>query len=251
MTDITGTASVTVILADGDQKDAVLIPACGGSYLCPWCGTPVLSPQAWQAREESIARDRERDAEPARPPAPYPDGDAAAWESRGCPSPACVVNMTPERLAGHRAREEARAAQRRQDESLREWNENQQRKRERERDELWERLAAEAAGKNACLTCLRKSSWSSGRPRFVRHRTPDYHSQPLRGLPARHLTKPACTEPAQFHCPIRKEPECHFTVTTTRPRTLPRHLLWSATTTVAAPPAPANSKPSSLRSSRS
>jgi hypothetical protein len=173
MNDAGEKTSVTVALADGERRTADLIPGDGCSYLCPWCETPVLSPQAWQFREESIARDRERDGEPARQPDPYPDDQAAAWNSQGCPSPACLVNMTAERLAEYRDREKASDARRRDLEALQRWNEDQERKR----NELWQRAAAEAGERGACLRCLRKSSWPAGKPRFIRHRTPRFHDR--------------------------------------------------------------------------
>lgn len=156
-------------LANEDSRTAELIN--GDSYLCPWCEAPVLSPQAWQHHEHLLAEDRKRNEEPAREPQPYPADQAAAWNDGGCPSPACLSNMTDGQLAAYRERQESAAARQRDREAVQQLAEN----RRRERDDLWERMAAEAAEQGACLHCLRKSSWGSGRPRFIRHRIADFH----------------------------------------------------------------------------
>lgn len=167
--------TVAVTLADGKSRTVPLIN--GDSYQCPWCEAPVLSPQAWQQHEQLRAEDRERDGEPEQPPRPYPADYAAAWAAGGCPSPACLVNMTAEQLAGRRQEEEAAGRHRRVLESAG----RQTLARDQERDELWQRLAAEAGEKGACLHCLRRSSWTSGQPKFTRHRTPGFRgSRPAR-----------------------------------------------------------------------
>lgn len=164
------TDTIVVVLTNGDSRETVLVNS--NSYLCPWCETPVLSPGAWRDREQLRAEDRERDGEPVQPPQPYPADQRAAWYSGGCPNPACPVRMTAEQLAVLREREEAAADWKRNRETARQLSEE----RQRELDELWERLAGEAAEQDACLECLRRSSWASGKPKFTRHRIPDFHN---------------------------------------------------------------------------
>jgi hypothetical protein len=168
-------ATVTVALADGEARTAAVSTADGGSYACPWCGSPVCSPQAWEESQQASVTLAERLGEPARPPAPYPDDQAAAWNARSCANPMCRAGMTAGQLAAARERATAGAERRRQEEHLRQWSQEQAEKRQRQEEELWERLAAEAAGHGSCLRCLRDSAWRSGRPRMVRHRSPDYH----------------------------------------------------------------------------
>jgi len=170
-------AEVTVRLADGETRTAEVSTADGGSYSCPWCGSPVISPEAWQESERLNAATRARNGEPPWPPQPYPATDAAAWKSRGCPSPACWANMTADQLAAARQRDEAAAARRRERERLEQWTEEQRAERQRREDELWTQLAAQAARLGACMQCLRASPWRSGSPRLVRHRRPDFHGQ--------------------------------------------------------------------------
>ncbi len=45
--------------------------------------------------------------------------------------------------------------------------------------QLWQKVSAEATERGACLTCLRKSAWRTTRPKFLRHRRPDFHQRPV------------------------------------------------------------------------
>lgn len=173
-------ATVTVTLADGEARTATVTTADGGSYACPWCGSPVSSPQAWEQAQQSSAALAERLGEPARPPVPYPGSQAAAWSGHGCASPGCPASMTAGQLAAYRQREAARAGHRRQQEHLQQWHLEQNAKRQREEEELWQRLAAEAA-RRACLRCLHTSAWRTGSPRLVRHRDPRHHDAQAAG----------------------------------------------------------------------
>lgn len=168
-------AAVTVALADGEARTAAVSTADGGSYACPWCGSPVLSPQAWQESQRAGAALAERLGEPAPQPRPYPGDQAAAWNARSCANPACWTAMTAGHLADARARAAAEGERRREGERLRQWDLERVAERRRQEEELWERLTAEAAEHGSCLRCLRDSDWRSGRPRMVRHRSPDYH----------------------------------------------------------------------------
>lgn len=154
--------TVIVVLADGETRAAALVN--GSSYLCPWCDAPVLSPEAWQDHEQLLAEDRQRCGDPALAPHPYPPDLAAAWNDAGCPSPACVVSMTAGQLAAWRERQRLAAARQRDREAARQLNDE----RQQAQDELWERLASEAAAQGACLRCLRRSPWTSGSPTFTR-----------------------------------------------------------------------------------
>jgi hypothetical protein len=166
---------VTVALADGEARTAAVSTADGGSYACPWCGSPVCSPQAWEEGQRAGAALAERLGEPAPPRRPYPDDQAAAWNARSCANPGCWAGMTTGQLADARERAAAEAGRRREGERLRQWSQEQAASRRRQEEELWERLAAEAAEHGSCLRCLHDSAWRYGRPRMVRHRNPGYH----------------------------------------------------------------------------
>lgn len=97
----------------------------------------------------------------------------------GCPNPACVarpglsVQEVRDQLARWEAADQARAHEARRAEIDRAAVETSRRKRE----ERWAVLVTQAAKQGACLTCLAKSSWQYGTPRFVRHRTADFHTK--------------------------------------------------------------------------
>ncbi len=131
-------------LADGQTRQ-VTRRWPDGSWACPWCESPAMA------------------------------GEALAEWSRGCPNPACPVNMSADQLADSRRREEAEAARRREAESISKFMADQAAEgRQREAD-LWIAAEAEAQKRGACIQCLRKSGWRSGRPKFVRHRSEDHH----------------------------------------------------------------------------
>lgn len=133
-----------VAVADGETRQ-VTKTWPDGSYACPFCESPVV---AGAARTD--------------------------WD-QGCPNPACRVNMAAEQLAGARQRD---AEQQADDDRRRRISESIARAtaEDRQREaELWAEVSAEAEKRGACLECLRKSYWRSGQPKFVRHRTANYH----------------------------------------------------------------------------
>ncbi len=135
----------TVTLATGNTRPIAAVWP-DGSYTCPWCGAPVF---------------------PSDP----------AWATRQCPNPACLAYPTWSADAV-RAELDRRAAQQREEEDRQAraaWGLKQaERRRQQEADE-WAALAEQARKRGACLLCLRHSPWWGGRPKFVRHRTADYH----------------------------------------------------------------------------
>ena len=83
--------------------------------------------------------------------------------------------MSADQLADSRRREEAEAARRREAESISKFTADQAAEGRQPEAELWIAAEAEAVKRGACIQCLRKSGWRSGRPKFVRHRSEDYH----------------------------------------------------------------------------
>lgn len=86
---------VTIRLADGESRS---VPVRNGTYLCPWCEAPVVSPETW-----------ERDYHPQRYPSDYAD----AWKAQSCASPACWSNQDAAKLAALREQQEREAAHKR------------------------------------------------------------------------------------------------------------------------------------------
>lgn len=128
-----------VTLVTGDSRPVV--KTYDNGYDCPWCYYPV------------------------------------ADDSPGCRSPACVagphaseeyVRATLARLAEEDAR---RAEQQARIERSRQYVAEERAAREAQ----WAEVLTEGELRGACPDCLRRSSWQAGRPRYVRHRTTDYH----------------------------------------------------------------------------
>lgn len=128
-------------LATGQARPVVRVWP-DGSFNCPWCAA-------------------------ACPPG-----------TEHCPNPACWANeqATAERIVAEQeqqaARREAAAAEATRREALR-VKQEAQRAAERQ---AWAAVAAEAAARDACLTCLVRSPWRSGAPRYVRHQRADFHA---------------------------------------------------------------------------
>jgi hypothetical protein len=116
-----------------------------GAYTCPWCG----------AANEATAQQ--------------------------CRNPACWASPWAT-TDGVRAEQERRARIDHEKADLRAAAAAaaQTAQRAREADQmLWQERLAEAKARGACAECLRASYWRD-RPRFVRHRRPDFHSRELR-----------------------------------------------------------------------
>lgn len=113
----------------------------------------------------------------------YPDGhhscpwcgDNLATADR-CPNPGCLRNLPAgevrARQAAHARRDSAAATRQRAADAARAAADESGRERTRE----WVRLATVAQQRGACMQCL-NDSFSKGRPRLVRHRTPDFHTR--------------------------------------------------------------------------
>jgi hypothetical protein len=136
-------SAVTVRLADGETRTA---PVSGGCYVCPWCQSPVFSPEGWEEHERQNAAAYERAAEPCQPQ-PYLSIDAEAWAARGCPNPACWVNLPAAALAVARQQHEEATAERRERErawQARQRYREQRGQRRRDEDALWAQVEADA-----------------------------------------------------------------------------------------------------------
>ncbi len=133
-----------------------------GDYECPWCNSPVFSREGWESAPER---------------GEYPGYEQEAFDLSLCPNPACPANpratvasveATLERWRV--AREERKAHERRMA--------AMDRRRQEEDVELgrrWTEVHEEAKRRGACVTCLLRSSWQWGDPRYVVHRTADFH----------------------------------------------------------------------------
>lgn len=132
-----------MVLATGDSRPIEHWFGDGAHFSCPWCGTG-------QAADEDV-----------------------------CPNPMCVASRWADEeyaqasLAGQAAEDERRRQAQRLSESI----DRSREARESARRAAWEAVATEAAERGACLICLRKSPWESDHPRFVRHRSPDFHDR--------------------------------------------------------------------------
>lgn len=114
-----------------------------GSFLCPWCRSPNPA-----GREQCC--------------------NPACWASVGMTPE--LVRVQQEELAERELQEVERKAS---------WDLFERYLREQREQEhaLWRELTVKAQDQGSCLECLRKSYWRSGRPRFVRHRKPDFHGE--------------------------------------------------------------------------
>lgn len=127
-----------ISLATGETREVTTVYP-DGHHSCPWCG------------------------------------DNLATADR-CPNPGCLRNQPVEQVRARQAaqaRRDADAAVRQQaTATVRDAAEE----RERERTRDWVRWATEAQKRGSCMTCL-EESFRRGRPRLVRHRTPDFHTR--------------------------------------------------------------------------
>lgn len=128
-----------------------------GTYECPWCHNPVFSQEGWGEAPER---------------GDYPRYEREAYDANLCPNPACPANplATAEGaqaiLARWQAAADERAAQERRAASFRQAADEA----EQRRVDRWREVRREAEERGACMTCLRKSPWEFGTPRYVRHR---------------------------------------------------------------------------------
>ncbi len=130
-----------VVLATGDRRPVTKHYSNG--YGCPWCDTGV------------------------------PDGTSC------CPNPGCPANAehwtdaeVHAQVALWRAAEALRAEAKRSAEFSRQYAEEAR----AEREALWSEATAEATRRGSCPECLRRSGWQFGQPRYVKHRTADFHA---------------------------------------------------------------------------
>ncbi len=134
-----------VTLATGDARPiAAVYP--DGAYTCPWCGAAVLPTDT-------------------------------AWATRQCLNPACLAYPAWSADAV-RAELDRRETQRQEEEARRArvaWSLEQAEQRRQQEADQWAAYAEQARKRGACLLCLRRSPWWGDRPKFVRHRSPDYH----------------------------------------------------------------------------
>lgn len=117
---------VVLAAADGESCEAHMWP--DGSYACPFCESPVFSPQGWAEHERMNADAFARRGE-GYTAEPYAEYRRRHWEARECPNPCCVVNMGADALAKYRQRE----------------REERERTEQREREQRWEAERAKAA----------------------------------------------------------------------------------------------------------
>lgn len=131
-----------MVLATGDTRP-IAWQQDGAWFFCPWCRTNQ------KAHEDT------------------------------CPNPACVASRWADeqyvrdvfdRLAAEDARREQ--AQREAEALARSDAASRA-----ARQAAWNKVAAEATERGACLICLRGSPWEGGHPRFVRHRRPNHHDR--------------------------------------------------------------------------
>jgi hypothetical protein len=163
-----GRRPAVITLADGETCTADRDPF--GSYACPFCGGVTPSPQGWAANEASLVRYYATEGETYQP-RPYSAEDARAHQSGGCANPACLVNMTAERLAAWRQRQADAAAERDRQQRLSASLAEAAQRRQQEQDEKWAKLSSAARVAGQCVACLAASYWES-RPKLIRHRDP-------------------------------------------------------------------------------
>jgi hypothetical protein len=158
--------------ADGENREARLDPF--GSYSCGFCSGVTVSPEGWAETQRADAEHYARDGETFEP-RPYPEYQRRTWEAKACGNPACLTNLNASQLAVTRQRIAGRQADaERRERQQQAWQQERAERQQREA-ELWAEAAAEAKRRGACIQCLRKSGWRSGRPKYVRHRSEDYH----------------------------------------------------------------------------
>lgn len=128
-----------VTLVTGDSRPVT--KTYDNGYDCPWCFYPV------------------------------------ADDSPGCRNPGCVAGpyTSAEYVRATLARQAEESARRAEQQARTERSRQYVADERAAREAQWVEVQAEADLRGACLECLRRSSWVAGRPRYVRHRTPDYH----------------------------------------------------------------------------
>jgi hypothetical protein len=137
---------LTLTTADGESRQTV--PDEHGVWCCPFCGYATL------------------------PADEYP------WAGP-CANPVCIIGGrgSAQQVAQIRAELAARAAEADQVETIaRQVAEARQRDAEK-RQSMWQKVSARAEREGACLTCLHYSDWQYGRPKYTRHRRPDFHER--------------------------------------------------------------------------
>lgn len=129
-----------VVLATGDERTAGYV-FDDGAINCPWCGG------AWSADDET------------------------------CPNPACLASRWADEPFVRETFASWDAERQRREENGRilAFAQRQREAEQTSETRAWPAARVEAETRGACLTCLRKSSWRSGRPRYVRHRWADFH----------------------------------------------------------------------------
>lgn len=128
-----------VTLVTGDSRPVT--KTYDNGYDCPWCFYPV-------------------------------EDDAP-----GCRNPACVASphTSEEYVRATLARLAEEGARRAEQQASIEWSRQYVAEERAAREAQWAEVLTEAEIRGACPECLRGSSWQCGRPRYVRHRTTDYH----------------------------------------------------------------------------
>jgi hypothetical protein len=156
-----------VRLADGSERQAREYP--WGEYECPWCQSPVISPEGHNQRELARIRDCQRAGREYQPGTYY---GREAWEARGCQNPACLVNMTLPRLQAWREEEVLRAAELERRAAVARWHQNYQAETAAREEAAWIVIRDQALAAGQCVDCLRSSYWQT-RPHLVKHRDPE------------------------------------------------------------------------------
>jgi hypothetical protein len=128
-----------VVLATGERRP--VMKHFSNGYGCPWCECGI------------------------------PDGEA------GCPNPGCPANprWTEDEVRTQVERWRAEAVRRADAERAAEFSRRYAEEERAERERLWIEVADEAARRGSCPECLRQSAWQFGRPRYVKHRSADFH----------------------------------------------------------------------------
>jgi hypothetical protein len=141
------TSAEFVTLPTGDSRPIESVDT-QGAFMCPWCGGPVFP------------KDK-------------------AWATRQCANPACLAypGLSTDYVRAEQARREQRRQEeedrRRSNEAMRAYFERDK----REEAERWAEVRAEAEKRGACVACLYRSQWRYGTPKYVKHRTLDYHAE--------------------------------------------------------------------------
>lgn len=159
---------IFVVLADGSERPARDYPY--GEYACPWCESPVISPEGHNARELDRIRYCQAEGSEYRPQGYY-DSDRAAWEAHGCQNPACLVNYSAVRLAAWYEEQAEREAEQARREAVARWHAEYTARKRAEEEAAWAVIRDQALAAGQCIACLRASYWQV-RPHLVRHRDP-------------------------------------------------------------------------------